>query len=155
QIIHRWDASGDISLNFHVPLASPGYHTVSLTVQPPCPQADPAIFKCLAWNVAGLASTDFTPQTIPPVIFDHGLQLKGMLIPPPAKQTLDLSLRWDFGHPLDDQNIRFVKVLDPSGQPIASDDHPLGTFQAGDQWLEDLPLTLPDNLPVGTYRVYV
>jgi len=54
QIVDTFRASGETALN--LPLAlSPGYHRITLTVDPPCPPAPPETLACRSVSIRGLA----------------------------------------------------------------------------------------------------
>jgi len=61
---------------------------------------------------------------------------------------------WAFDEARDENDIRFVQVIDSAGRLLAQDDQPLGEHQAGSHWAEIAQVPLPDDLPPGTYQVY-
>ncbi len=138
---------------FRLPLAAPGYHTLALALETPCPPRIPETLACNGARVSGLQAPDYTPAAMQAVRFEGGLTLAGSLVQP-AHGSVTVSLWWRFDQPRADLDVRFVKVLDENGQQVAGVDETLGSRAAGAQWVENITLDLPDDLPPGDYGVY-
>ncbi|MBC6936127.1 MAG: hypothetical protein DWB42_09835 [Chloroflexi bacterium] len=141
------------SLVLRLPLAAPGYHTLALALETPCPPHIPETLVCNGARVSGLQASDYTPAAMPAVQFEGGLTLAGSLVQP-ARGSVSVGLWWRFDQPRTDLDVRFVKVLDENGQQVAGVDETLGSRAAGEQWVENITLDLPDDLPPGDYGVY-
>lgn len=98
-------------------------------------------------------------------VWHNGLALKGYnLAPTPAQpgQTLLVSLYWQAEQPVAENYVVFVHLVDKAGQLVAQNDdlprhgaYPVPWWQSG-QIVEDIhPLSLPPDLPDGTYHMVV
>ena len=149
QQIHRWDAMDAIALNLPLPISTAGYHTVTLAVEPPCPQHFSPTLRCRSVQVDSLAFGAFTPGTLPdPVPFAGGVELAGYSIESDAKAV---RLWWRFDTARTENDIRFVHVVSTDGEGVAQEDGTLGPQPAGSTWTEQVTF---DDLPAGTYDIY-
>jgi hypothetical protein len=148
--------AGDSALDSGVPLSAYGYHRLSLTALPVCGQSPSPYADCPPLRVTLAASAlAFTGGGFaPPVSFAEGLRLMGGAAQV-AGDTLTVDLWWAFDAARTDTDVRFVKVLNAAGEPVAGDDHPLGDLPPNTHLSERLRLTLPADLPSGEYRVIV
>jgi hypothetical protein len=142
--------------NLYLPFAQPGYHTVTLAVQPACPAYHEAIWQCGFGRETSLGVHDFVPAPLNQLVqLDHGVRLNGVYMDwNPEALALYLTLWWQFEQPRSDQDIRFVKVLDENNNQVAGVDFTLGP-QPADSQMIDLPALSPGELPPGTYRVCI
>lgn len=151
RVVFRW-LEGTNALPLGVPLATAGYHTLSLRLDPPCPEHFSETLACDSMLIGLRQITDYQPMEFAaPVIFNHGIQLLGASL----RDMTTLDLWWQFDQPRTDQDIRFIKVLDETGEQIAGVDETLGAHESGSQWIETVTLDLPADVKAGTYRVYV
>ncbi len=151
RVVFRW-LEGTSALPLRVPLATATYHTLSLRLDPPCPEHFSETLACDSMLIGLRQITDYQPMEFAaPVIFDHGIQLLGASL----HDMTTLDLWWQFDQPRIDQDIRFIKVLDENGEQIAGADETLGTHESGSQWIETVTLDLPADVKAGQYRVYV
>lgn len=142
--------------NTEIPLAQPGYHTITVATQPACP-----VYHDSSWICGFLeASTVSVPRTFTPdvlnrlIIFDRGVTLNGAHIELGESKVLTLLLWWQFSQPRSEQDIRFVKVLDENGEQVAGWDMSPGAQATDSQMTDPVTITLSD-VPPGTYRVVV
>ncbi len=150
-------ADGEVNLS--IPLDEAGYHTVSLALDNPCPETVPDGLSCNGLMVEGLKIGSFQAATFTPAVqFDRGVALRGSQVENPTPESespvVRVNLWWGFDTARTEQDIRFIKILDSDGNPVAGVDESLGTHPAGSEWIESLNLPLADVLP-GNYRVYV
>lgn len=146
----------------HIPLpvGYAGYHSVTLALEPPCPQyySDSEALRCRALQIsaASLQLVSSGP-VFAPVELAGGLRLAGSYLPgePQAGGLLPVRLWWQFDAPRRETDIRFIHVLDASGQRVAQLDESLGAQPANSAWAERRDIPLPDDLPPGLYTVYV
>ncbi len=159
--IGRWTLDGSQPVS--VPLAlTAGYHTLSLSVEPPCPAHVPAGQECRTLTVSD-AALEPIPQFQPAAGADFrapgesgvSLTLQSAL-PTSARpgENLRVPLVWSFETARTDTDIRFVHVLDESGVLVAQEDGPPGSIPAGESRAEWVSLALSPDLPPGDYRVY-
>ncbi len=106
------------------------------------------------------------PQVNPTVAaWENEITLAGYtLAPQPARpgETLSVGLYWQPGQPVAENYVVFVHLLDQAGQLKAQNDdlpragaYPTPWWRPGDV-IEDIhPLTLPADLPPGTYQLAV
>ncbi len=151
QPIHHWAGTETIGLNHSLPVLTAGYHTVSLALDPPCPDHYAAGLRCQSVRINDLNLTDFVPHTpITPIEFDGGLTLRQHQIVPHT-DGLAVHIMWDFAAARTTTDIRFIHVLDENGDLIAQNDQTLGTQAAGGAWVEQVMIL---DLPAGNYSVY-
>ncbi len=157
----RADTITDQKLSLRLPLVERGFHTVTLSVDPPCPtRFNTESLECQTANVSLLTFSDFGPGRVVTTRFDRGvtlldsfmLHLDGGI--PPSVQGVTIALWWQFDQPRTEQDIRFIKVLDKDGNQVAGLDETLGSHAAGSQWVETVTLDLPADLSPGSYEVY-
>jgi hypothetical protein len=159
--VHRWQVAGEISVRVPLPITRSDFYTARLALDPACPRLDNPILTCEALYLSNLRLQNFTPDPLladrQPVRFERGARLESAWLNPAARpgEPLPLWLWWRFDRPLRANDIRFVHVLDSSGQPIVQADNALGIDQANTQWVETPLILLPASLPPGVYRVYV
>ena len=153
ELAHRWRIDGMQQINLPLPVSA-GYHTVTLKVEPPCPLHFDETLECRSIQVRNLALENFTPALLDqPAQFDRGLELAGAMLSPSPRE-LSVSLWWRFDQPRNTNEIRFIHVLNAEGINVAQTDSTLGDQPAGGQWIENISIPLPDDLPAGEYTVY-
>jgi hypothetical protein len=107
-----------------LPVSTAGFHTLTLALEPPCPITQ-APQSCPTWGLVqpGLVTEAgfFTPRPpAEPIQFGQGVTLVDHFM------GLDgLALWWRFEGPLPRQSIRFVKILNASGEQVAGWDDAL------------------------------
>jgi hypothetical protein len=156
QPVYRWTITDDQPFRVPLPVSADTYHTISLAVQPPCPQQYSPLLECQLVNLDNLIieqpSNDLI--TLRDIQFDRGVTLVSAALPAATQTNLDVRLLWHFDQPLTENDVRFVHVLDAEGSPIAQQDNTLGVQRAGEGWAEMVNISLPEDLPPGEYRVY-
>ena len=142
--------------NLSLPIAQPGYHTVTAAIEPACPVYHNPAQACGFQNYSALSVSKFTPLEFDqPILFDQGVTLVAVNMERPQETTLWPMLWWRFVQPISDRAVRFLKVFDADGNPVAEGvDQPLGAQTAGSQLIDPLTILLND-LPSGTYKVCV
>src|SRR5690606_32878326 len=112
QRVHGWQEMDDITLEVPVPAA--GYHTVTLALEPPCPQHFADALRCRAVQIDDLAFADFVPGTGAgvPVMFARGVALAAFSVDADAQAV---RLMWRFDEPVTENDVRFVHVVDAQG----------------------------------------
>jgi hypothetical protein len=152
--IHRWLVHDDVEINVPVYLSRAGYSTLSLVVEPPCPRSDDPVLQCRAVTVNNLAFGSF--QAVPdvrPVRFEQGLILNSSKVNHEGNHV-SIWLDWRFEQPRAATDVRFVHIVNSSGELIGQSDDSLGIQPTGN-WSEAVEINLRDNLPAGEYTVYV
>lgn len=147
--IHTYDAPEQTAYTTYVPLLMPGFHTLTYVLEPACPARYDDALQCRSIT---LAEADITWTPAPPsdpIAFEANITLAS------SQQQEDgaFTLWWQFDAPIDDHMVRFVHVVDETGTPIWQNDAPLGTFQAGETWVEAVPLPTADEIEPGTYAI--
>lgn len=143
------------SVDLWIPIAEAGFHTVSLQLDPLCPQVTNAVLRCNGVQIDDLSFDSFTAQALDsPIALSYGVTLTGGFVGAVnGGEILPLGLWWDFDDGMSDFASRFVHVVHEDGEIVAQADHPL--FADVDSTLVDSPsVTLPDDAPAGRYRVY-
>lgn len=154
--VHQWQVEDDLSFALSLPVDAEAYHTITLALDPPCPANDDPALVCPAVEVRDLRLGNFTPADGREVAFGQGVTLLNSMADGHARagQLLAVRLLWAFDAARDENDIRFVHVVDSAGRPVAQDDRTLGDHQAGTQWAEMVAIQLPDDLPAGEYHIY-
>jgi hypothetical protein len=140
-------------LRLPIPLEA-GYTTLTVALSPPCPAIIPsAALVCRDLRLKDAALT-FTADDMPPApaVWDRGVSLARWRVTHEG-ETLSAWLDWRFDGALDENDIRFVHLLDESGGLIAQSDTPLGRIAAGSRRVESVDLALPAGLAPGTYAL--
>ncbi len=141
-------------LRLPIPLEA-GYTTLSMALSPPCPAVIPsAALTCRDLRLTSAALTftaDETPPS-PPVIWERGVSLVRWRVTQ-GGETVSAWLDWRFDSAVDENDIRFVHLLDESGGLIAQSDAPLGRIAGGSRRIEAVDLALPADLASGTYTL--
>jgi len=153
--MHRWYIDGETAIR--VPLPVNGYHTVRLALDPPCPiNTDPAL-ACRKVDLAA-PNIEFTPADHGTgTDFERGITLNESYI----RQTLEIDdslpvwLIWNFAQARNENEIRYVHVIDESGALVGQQDNTLGVQSAGSAWAEEVIINFENVLPQGEYRVVV
>ncbi len=154
QRIFAWsaDASGGRA-DLPVWIPSAGFHTLSLTSANPCPTMIPESLECPPLGSLTL-DRDFRAEPAPtPVTIEGGIRLLAWRTNYLIGRAFHAYLRWDFDAPISDNEVRFVQVINETGEIAAQEDRPLGEFQAGDGW-QDTVYLYRNGFPPGEYRIY-
>jgi hypothetical protein len=160
-VINRWHIDGSQPVSAPFPL-EPGYHILSLSVEPPCPAHVPAGQECRALTAADVA-LEAIPQFQPAASGqwrapgESGISLTLQAALPEAAragEAVRVPLWWSFESARLDTDIRFVHLLGENGVLAAQKDEALGAVAAGETRAEWVTLSLPPDLPPGEYRVY-
>ena len=156
--VQRWTLEGKTLINLPLPVTPRAFQTITLALDPPCPEHFDSALICASVHVADLA-LDYT-LALPrdPVQFDKGVTLLDAHLPrsAPPGDTLSIWLDWGFDQPLSGDDIRFVHlsgIAGTSGALVAQQDSSLGAIPAGDERAESVTIALPDDLPPGDYTV--
>jgi hypothetical protein len=156
ELLHSWSLDSSISIDQPIPLAERDYHTLTLALEPPCPEYyDETTLACRTLAAVDLTIGDFTPDRFRPIEFEHGLSLRGWRLVENAQagETLPINLWWSFTEPRTENDIRFVHVLDSNGEPVVQSDESLGARPAFSSWMETVNIDLPVDLAPAAYRV--
>jgi hypothetical protein len=132
-----------------------GYTTLGIALSPPCPAVIPsAALVCRDLRLTNAAVT-FIPDDAPPsqpAVWERGISLARWHVHQ-GDGAVSTWLDWRFEGAVDENDIRFVHLLDQSGGLIAQSDAPLGRLTAGSRRVEVVELALPADLPAGTYML--
>jgi hypothetical protein len=142
---------------FSVPLfADEGYHTLTLTLAPPCPSLVPS--PALGCRSAAFSQIMLAPLSLPiteAVALGGGVALDAAALASEisSDETLPVRLSWHFDAPVSAETVRFVKLLTPSGEDLGGIDSAPGAFAAGEGLSETVEVDLPDGFS-GELEVY-
>ncbi|MGQ9889563.1 MAG: hypothetical protein ACUVSX_13895, partial [Aggregatilineales bacterium] len=154
--IHRWTVTGETAFRVPLPVQAGAYHTVTLALEPPCPQGYSPALRCRVVRLSDLRLERYRPGAgagFAPVQFGRGVTLAFAAVEP-AGASLEARLLWRFSAPLTEADVRFVHLVGDDGALLAQVDSPLGAIASGSAWAEALTLSLPGDLAPGEYRVY-
>jgi hypothetical protein len=156
RVIARYPAgSPPMDPRWTLPFPAAGYYTISVEAVPSCPVLLNPAWVCDAlpiWSPAPDVTVE--PGSFTPIDFASGIHLNGSQVRLNPDELI-VRLWWQFEAAVNDQTIRFIKVLDASGNQIVGSDLPLGNIAADDQRLDTVTFALPDDLPPGDYQVAV
>lgn len=154
QPLHRWEMADEQAFTVPLPLQAQQYHIVTLALDPPCPASHNPALMCEGVTLDDLAFGSFIAEAGTGADFERGVRLLRGAAGEVNQGVLPVRLLWAFDEARDENDIRFVHVLDASDEIIVQDDRTLGDHAAGSQWAEGVSLALPEDLPAGEYRVY-
>ena len=149
--LHRWTVDGETLVNVPIYVSQRGYYALRLALNLPCPSRYNTTLECrtLSYDLqAEFIGVDST-QT---VTFDDGIVLEGATVI--VGESVDVRLYWHFDAPRVDTDIRFVHIVDVTGEIVTQSDIPLGNFETGENWAEIVSFAA-DALTVGEYTVRV
>jgi hypothetical protein len=152
--VHGQIVSESDRLRLPIPLDA-GYTTLSIALSPACPAVIPsAALACRDLRLTNAALTFTADETAQsqPAVWERGVSLARWRVTHEG-ETLSAWLDWHFEGAVDENDIRFVHLLDESGGLIAQSDTPLGRIPAGSRRVEAVDLTLPADLTPGTYAL--
>jgi hypothetical protein len=160
QILQRVQAGEPETIFAPFPITA-GYHTLTLAVEPPCPDHAPEGQICRSVTVRNLALEALAGYIEAPSAAlrapgenDDSVSLRAALPETAAPGgTLRLPLVWTAETARSETDTRFVHVLDENGGLVAQEDGPLGAIPAGESRAEWVTLALPSDLPPGDYRI--
>jgi len=157
QLIHRWMVDDEVNFDVPLPVSAQTYHIVRLALNPPCPQVQESSLRCRALEMRDLSFGALSPAEDLNGQFDRGVTLARTFVPEHAEagENLPVNLLWRFDAPRNRTEIRFLHVLNQYDELVAQFDSTLGDQPAGGVWSEAVDVALPNDLPPGTYRVYV
>lgn len=138
-----------ISLQLPVPL-QPGYNTITLIPDPPCPRTTPRPnIVCRAITAQNVRLGEPLPPSLDAAVaFERGITLYSAAITPAG----DVWLAWDVAETTTHDMVRFVHVINSESEQVAGVDDALGGIPAGTRHIDSLTFDLPAG---ETYRVYV
>ena len=155
-LVQRFVIDGTDDYLVPIPLISGGFHTIELRPEPPCPVIyDQTTLSCRSITVDALAFNDeglVAPILVERVPYERLTLAAFRDRVSEDGQTLVLDLWWRFDQPLDDQQVRFVHVVDEAGTLIVQADSAPGVFAADETLAERVTLDISTLAP-GTYSI--
>jgi hypothetical protein len=149
--IHRWTVASETDVYMPIYVPERGYYALRLALNLHCPTrySDTLACRNLTYDLQAnfVSSADFVAAT-----FADGIILEAATVM--VSDTVDVRLLWHFDVPRTTTDIRFVHVIDASGEIAAQSDIPLGELDSGTIWAETVFFAASD-LPVGEYTVRV
>ena len=148
--------NGRIPVSIPLPIASEGYHTLRIALDPPCPERiDTELLLCQSVTVDNVDTQILTNGAIyDPVRIADGIELAGYYLPKQFDDEVAIRLWWRFEADRSNNDVRFVHILDESGLPVMDrpDDRSFGDIAAGSELSETLTVDI-SALANGEYRV--
>jgi hypothetical protein len=102
------------------------------------------------------------PDTLIKAILGGSVELLGYALDDSPNSALDLTLFWHPLSPLPADYTVFLHLRDQDGDTVAQRDrqpldgaYPTTHWQPGETVIDPIPLTLPEDLPAGTYTLFV
>jgi hypothetical protein len=156
--LHRYDTGRAHPIG-EAYFLSAGYHTLALSLDPPCPRVTHPALECGAlqalaanWRAVGGSMLDA------PIAFSDGLVLLAARWDEVGDAVI-ARLWWRSDAPRAESDVRFVHLVAADGALLAQDDRSAGARPAGAQWTEKIVLPkagqMGDSyrLAVGWYRL--
>jgi hypothetical protein len=152
----RWTQKDETTLEVALPVATAGFHTVTLGLRPPCIEAHDPTLTCRALTLRNASIAALPASAGQTAQFDKGIALAAAYVPQEihAGDKLKLGLWWHFDQPRSDTDIRFVHVFDSAGSKVAQTDDAPGAQSAGSTWADSITFSLPGDLQPGEYVIY-
>jgi hypothetical protein len=147
--IHIDELPASTPYTSYVPLTPPGFYTLTYALVPPCPARYDETLRCRSLTLSE-AEVAFTPiPPIDPVAIEGGITMAEYRQVSQAR----VAFWWQFDAPIDDNMVRFLHVINESGEVAAQNDTPIGTFSTGETWVEAVPIPQYEQLEPGTYTL--
>lgn len=150
--IGRWWIEGTVALNIPLAVEADAFHRFTWQVEPVCPHIESPALECRALTMTNITLEDFQASPFEPITYAQGVELlnahSGV-----NENTLVVNLLWQFSEARDENDIRFVHVLDATGTLVAQQDITLGHHDRETGWTEQVTISLPEDLPAGEYTV--
>ena len=147
---------GRIPISIPLPIASSGYHSFRIALDPPCPERiDTDLLRCQGVTIDSVDTRILTNGAIyNPIRIADGIELAGYYLPKQIEDEVAIRLWWRFDSPRTNNDVRFVHVLDERGLPVSErpGDRSFGEIAAGSELTETLRLDA-SALANGEYRV--
>lgn len=151
--VHRWTITGTEIVNVPLPASTDDFHTVRLSLEPPCPVYYSKTLTCRGVTLENVSLTALPEGVVYDLIeYGRGVELAASSVPAETSRTLTVNLWWRFTAPVRKEDIRFVHVLDEQGQNVVQNDLSFGVLAAGSAWMEAVILDI-SKLPPGAYSV--
>lgn len=150
------EVRGRIPISIPLPIASSGYHTFRIALDPPCPErADADLLRCQGVTIDSVDTRILTNGAIyNPIRIADGIELAGYYLPKQIEEEVAIRLWWRFDSDRSNDDVRFVHILDSNGLPVSNrpDDRSFGAMPGGSELTETLKLDT-SALAEGEYRV--
>ncbi|MDQ7025692.1 MAG: hypothetical protein Q9P44_09045 [Anaerolineae bacterium] len=150
-LLHRWTIDGEVNVQVPIHVPQRGFYALRLALNPPCPINYSDTLQCrnLTYDLeASFIASDNTNA----VTFEDGISLESAAVT--VADNVDIRLLWYFDAPRTDTDIRFVHIINESGEIELQSDVPSGVFVEEDNWAEIVSFTT-DDLQSGDYTVRV
>ncbi len=129
-----------------------GFHTLRLSLNPPCPAPMSDIDRCVGLAIHQLAFGEFSAHIDAPVTFSTGIELLSSHISI-QDDTVWVGTYWYASQGIADNILRFIHITDSTGSLVAQNDGIMAVIPNNSTWADGVILSLPPDLPNGTYPV--
>lgn len=156
----RWraPAEGDEARTRRASLAlqADGWHMLTIMPAPQCSTVADPVLLCPQEEIENFR-LEVTPATHLQADFEEGVTLRAGTPPQRARAGEELVVRlfWELARGRSQFDVRFVHLLDASGQLVAQSDEAPGPLPAGGQLADRATLPLPEDLPAGEYSLWL
>ena len=105
---------GRIPVSIPLPIASGGYHTFRITLDPPCPERiDTELLLCQSVTVDSVDTRILTNGAIyDPIRIAGGIELAGYYLPKQFDDEVAIRLWWRFESDRTNDDVRFIHILE-------------------------------------------
>lgn len=156
----RWSApaegEGARTRRASLPLQADGWHMLGIMPDPQCSTVADPVLLCPQEAIENFR-LEVTPAAHLQADFDEGVTLRAGSPPQRARAGEELVVRmyWELARGRSQFDVRFVHLLDASGQLVAQSDEAPGPLPAGGQLADRATLSLPEDLPAGEYTLWL
>ena len=140
---------GPTALSLPLPIARRGYSTLSIALDPPCPDhIDTAVLLCHSVSLESVELSQLSRGAIyDPIRIAGGIELAGWHMATDERDNPVIHLWWRFDSPRAAHEQRFVHLLDEERRLMRQDDISFGAAPAGSDHLESVRLDISDFAP--------
>jgi hypothetical protein len=131
-----------------------GYHTLRLSLDPPCPAPMTAIDRCIDVTMQAMTFGEFSSDILQATEFSSGIELldSQLII---DETSVWVGTYWYLSAGLADNTLRFIHITDSTGSLIAQKDGIMAVLPNNSTWADGTWVALPPDLPSGLYTVSV
>ncbi|MCL4254854.1 MAG: hypothetical protein KJ043_13905, partial [Anaerolineae bacterium] len=150
--IHRITIGDSTDIRLPLVLDSGGFYTLKIALTPACPAPMTDIDLCVGASVFRVTFGEFSANIDEPVAFSLGIDLLDSQLSI-QDNTLWIGTVWYASRGIADNTLRFIHITDSTGSLVAQNDGIMAVIPNNSTWADGVILSLPPDLPSGTYTV--
>lgn len=152
--LRSWTINGVTPITLPLPIGRRGYHTLQIELDPPCPtHFDREILVCRDVLIEDIQIEALSNGPIyDPIRIEDGIELAAFFMPVDVEDALSVRMWWRLEQPRNENDVRFIHILDENRRLMAQDDESFGNTLGQTEWTETISLDI-STLPPGEYTV--